>query len=63
MTSNPDHRVRDGMRPRISLDELFRDVRPIESVGDLAAPGVFESDEELDEFLVAVRANRDAHLA
>jgi hypothetical protein len=63
VTSNPDHGVRDGARSRISLDELFRDVRPIESVDELAAPGVFESDEELDEFLVAVRADRDADLA
>ena len=63
MTSNPEHGVRDGARSRVSLDERFRDVRPIESVDELAAPGVFETDEELDEFLVAVRADRDADLA
>ncbi len=45
------------------MDELFRDVPPIESVDNLAAPGVFDSDDELDEFLVWVRAERNANLA
>ena len=38
----------------------MRDVRPIQSVEELAAPEIFESDLELDEFLAAMRANRDA---
>jgi hypothetical protein len=62
VTTNPDHGTHDGARSRMSLDELFRDVRPIASVDGLAAPEVFESDSELDEFLVAVRADRDADL-
>jgi hypothetical protein len=41
---------------------LFRDVPPIESIDDLAAPGVFDTDGELDVFLAFVRANRDANL-
>lgn len=50
---------------RAALDGLARrkGVKPIESVHDLALPGVFESDEELDAFLVHVRAERDANLA
>jgi len=47
---------------RVDIDELVRDVPPIESVDDLAAPGVFNTDGELDEFLASVRADRDANL-
>lgn len=63
VTTDPDHGAYDGTRSRVSLAELFRDVRPIASVEELAAPQVFESDAELDDFLVAVRADRDADLA
>jgi len=35
-------------------------VRPIRSADDLAADGAFESDEELDEFLVALAEWRRA---
>lgn len=48
---------------RGDLDELFRDVPAIQSIEDLAAPDVFETDEELDEFLAFVRADRNANLA
>lgn len=34
---------------------------PIASIEDLAAPGVFESDEELQEFLAFVHAERHAY--
>ena len=37
-----------------------RGVRPVESVQDLAQDGLFESDEELDEFLAALYAWRHA---
>jgi hypothetical protein len=63
VTGSPDHGTYDGAPSRVSLDELFRDVRPIASVEELAAPEALESDSELDEFLVAVRADRDADLA
>jgi hypothetical protein len=48
-----------------SIDEQVRrkDVRPVESVGDMAQDGVFESDEELEEFLAHVYAARHADLA
>lgn len=43
---------------RIDLDELFRDARPIGDGADLAAPEVFETDQELDEFLSFLHAGR-----
>jgi hypothetical protein len=46
----------------VSVDELFRDV-PVQTVRDLACDGIFDTDEELDEFLAHVRATRGADLA
>jgi hypothetical protein len=63
VTSNPEHQLTSAARSKVNVDELFRGVRPIQSVDELAAPEIFESDEELDEFLTAVRANRNADLA
>lgn len=37
-------------------------VRPIASADELAIPGVWESDEELDEFLADLYASRHANL-
>ena len=47
------------------LDELLREknVQPIRSVDDLACDGIFETDEELGEFLVWVAVERHANLA
>lgn len=53
----------DEVHRRVDLHELFRDVPPIKSIEDLAAPEVFETDEELEEFLTFVRADRNANLA
>jgi hypothetical protein len=52
-------------RGSVSVEELARrqGVRPVESVEDMARPGVFESDEELEEFLAHVYAARRADLA
>jgi hypothetical protein len=61
VTSKPERAV--SRAAKITADELLRGVRPLQSVDELAAPGIFESDEELDEFLAAIRANRDADLA
>ena len=49
----------------VPVAELARrqGVRPIESADDLANPDVFESDEELDEFLADLYASRQAGLA
>jgi hypothetical protein len=38
-------------------------VRPVKSVDDLARPDLFESDEELDEFLADLYASRRAGMA
>lgn len=48
----------------VSAEELARQqgVRPIKSADDLRAD-LFESDDELDEFLADVHASRQANLA
>ena len=38
-------------------------VRPVESVDDMARPGLFSSDEEWQEFLADLYASRHAGLA
>ena len=48
---------------RVYTDNLCRDVPPLKSIDDPDAAGVFEVDEELDEFLAIVRADRVAKLA
>jgi hypothetical protein len=59
----------DGLPPAegrtVPVEELARrkGVRPVESVGDMAEDGVFESDEELDEFLAHVHSARQVDLA
>lgn len=63
MTSSPDNRAPAEVRLRVSIEDLFRDVPPIGSVDELAAPGVFDTDSELDEFLASVRTDRDADVA
>ena len=52
-------------RRSVPVEELARrkGVRPVASVDDMAQGGVFESDEELEEFLAHVYAARDADLA
>jgi hypothetical protein len=47
-----EHRARAG-----------RGVRPIKSVDDVAWPDLFESDEELGEFLADLYASRQAGVA
>jgi hypothetical protein len=48
----------------VPIEELARrkGVRPIASVEDLAQPGAFESDAELEEFLTDLYASRHADL-
>ena len=50
--------------PHVPAEEQVRrqGVRPIRSVDELALPGVWESDEELDEFLADLYVSRHAHL-
>ncbi|MFG1917196.1 hypothetical protein [Micromonospora sp. NPDC048898] len=49
----------------VPAEELARrqGIQPIASVDDLARPGLFESDEELDEFLADLYASRRAGAA
>jgi hypothetical protein len=66
MTSDSadDNRAVAGGRSRVSIEELARrkGVRPVESLDDMARD-VFASDDELDEFLAFVHADRQAGLA
>ena len=52
-------------RGSVSVEELARrqGVNPVESMEDMARPDLFESDEELEEFLAHVYAARRADLA
>lgn len=47
------------------LDELVRKkgIKPVRDLASMAAPGLFESDEEHDEFLRWIREERDRDLA
>jgi hypothetical protein len=58
----PEWRAAPGHVP---AEELARrqGVRPIESVDELARPGLFESDDELDEFLADLYESRRAGMA
>jgi hypothetical protein len=49
----------------VPVEELARrqGVKPITSAEDLVQPGMFESDEELDEFLADLYASRRAGMA
>lgn len=49
----------------VSVEELARrqGVRPLSSADDLIEPGVFESDQELDDFLADLYASRRAGMA
>ncbi len=54
-----------GRAEHVPVAELARGqgVGPVGSVDDLARPDLFDSDEELDEFLAALYATRHAGLA
>ncbi|HEU5108812.1 MAG TPA: hypothetical protein VFT95_09665 [Micromonosporaceae bacterium] len=58
----PQWRAAPGHVP---AEELARrqGVRPIESVDELARPDLFESDDELDEFLADLYESRRAGMA
>jgi hypothetical protein len=59
-TSSVDDGARHTGSGRLSVEELARQqgVRPIASVDEMARDDVFESDEELDEFLDFVATMR-----
>lgn len=62
MSASP-HPLGSEHDDRIDLDELFRDAKPVGDGAGLAAPGVFETQEELDEFLAWLRVDRAASVA
>ena len=63
-TSGADSPAGAPARPRLPAAELLaaKNTRLIQSPGDLAAD-IFESDEELEEFLAFTYAERHHHLA
>ena len=66
MTSNSADRLPEwGSAEHVPVAELARrqGVSPVASVDDLARPDLFESDEELAEFLAMVYADRHTGLA
>ena len=66
MTSNSVERLPEwGTAEHVPVAELARrqGIRPIESVDELARPDLFDSDEELDEFLADLYAARHTGLA
>jgi hypothetical protein len=54
-----------GTAEHVPVEELLRrqGIRPIVSVDELACPDLFESDEELDEFIAYIYASRHTGLA
>jgi hypothetical protein len=59
------HHVTPLAERQATLDELFRakTTQPVRSADDLACDGIFETDEELEEFLAYTYAARRADLA
>jgi hypothetical protein len=66
-TSSADEPVLPSYRPRLSVEELIRakDAKPIRSMADLEAMSaeIFESDDELDEFLAFTYTERRRDVA
>jgi hypothetical protein len=66
MTSSSAERLPEWpATEHVPAEELARrqGVRPVKSIDDLARPDLFESDEELDEFLADLYASRQAGMA
>lgn len=64
-TSGADYASPYPQARRESIDEQVRrkGIHPVESVEEMAQDGVFESDEELEQFLAHVYATRRSDLA
>jgi hypothetical protein len=62
MSSSAEHAPVPNAVSHVSAEEQVRQqgILPIASVDELAFPGVWESDEELDEFLADLYASRRA---
>lgn len=61
-TDNAERLPEWGGSGHVPVEELARlqGVRPVESADVLTRPGLFESDEELEEFLADLYASRRA---
>lgn len=64
-TSSTDYAGESPETRPESVDEQVKrkGIRPVESIEDMAQDGVFESDEEVEQFLAHVYAARHADLA
>ncbi|HEY6310680.1 MAG TPA: hypothetical protein VIY52_07720 [Streptosporangiaceae bacterium] len=64
-TSSADYAGESPEARSESIEEQVKrkGIRPVESVEDMAQDGVFESDEEVEQFLAHVYAARHADLA
>lgn len=64
MSSSTEHTPASQAAPHVPAEEQIRrqGIQPITSVDELAFPGVWESDEELDEFLADLYASRRANI-
>ncbi len=66
MINNPDYSPAQGQYPGpASVDELARrkGIEHIKTIEELACDGVFDTDEEVEEFLALVTEERHANLA
>lgn len=66
MTSDPDYSPLQSEHPGlVSVEELARrkGIERIKTIEELAYDGVFDTDQEVDEFLVFVTEQRHANLA
>lgn len=64
MSSSAENVLVRNAASHVSAEEQVRlhGIQPIASVEELAFPGVWESDEELDEFLADLYASRRASM-
>jgi hypothetical protein len=64
MSTDAEHTMPPQGAPHVPAEEQARrqGVQPITSVEELAFPGVWDSDEELDEFLADLYASRRASM-
>ena len=63
MTTDPNPEPVRDLSARADIAALLRDVPVVKDIKDFAVPGVFETDEELDDFLNWYQAERQANLA
>jgi hypothetical protein len=58
MTSDPQPASPEVLPDLMDLDDLLKDVQPLSSPHDWAAPELFPDDAEFDEFLSWLRTER-----